>query len=77
MRLGRWARPLGQAVRQRQETNTPSVETALLHLVKLVPKLITRFLAMASSKGHVATFDWQAGKLNAEIQLREPVRDIK
>jgi U3 small nucleolar RNA-associated protein 7 len=32
---------------------------------------------MASSKGHVATFDWQAGKLNAEIQLREPVRDIK
>jgi hypothetical protein len=36
-----------------------------------------RFLAMASSKGHIATFDWQAGKLNAEIQLREPVRDIK
>jgi U3 small nucleolar RNA-associated protein 7 len=32
---------------------------------------------MASSKGHVATFDWQAGKLQAEIQLREPVRDIK
>jgi len=36
-----------------------------------------RFLAMASSKGHVATFDWQAGKLSAEFQLREPVRDIK
>jgi hypothetical protein len=37
----------------------------------------SRFLAMASSKGHIATFDWQAGKLNAEIQLRESVRDIK
>lgn len=36
-----------------------------------------RHLAIASSKGHVATFDWQAGKLNAEIQLKEAVRDIK
>lgn len=34
-------------------------------------------LAIASSKGHVATFDWQAGRLHSEIQLREPVRDIK
>lgn len=36
-----------------------------------------RHLAIASQKGHVATFDWKAGKLNAEIQLREAVRDIK
>ncbi|WVR04965.1 hypothetical protein IAU60_001977 [Kwoniella sp. DSM 27419] len=36
-----------------------------------------RHLAIASSKGHVATFDWQAGKLHSEIQLRESVRDIK
>lgn len=36
-----------------------------------------RYLAIASSKGHVATFDWQAGRLMSEIQLREAVRDIK
>ncbi|WVF72347.1 hypothetical protein IAT40_007162 [Kwoniella sp. CBS 6097] len=36
-----------------------------------------RHLAIASSKGHIATFDWQAGKLHSEIQLRESVRDIK
>ncbi|WWC85202.1 uncharacterized protein L201_000061 [Kwoniella dendrophila CBS 6074] len=36
-----------------------------------------RHLAIASSKGHVATFDWQAGKLHSEIQLKESVRDIK
>lgn len=36
-----------------------------------------RHLAIASSKGHVATFDWQAGKLLSEIQLREAVRDVK
>lgn len=36
-----------------------------------------RYLAIASAKGHVATFDWQAGKLNSEIQLKEAVRDIK
>ncbi|KAL1407425.1 putative U3 small nucleolar RNA-associated protein 7 [Vanrija albida] len=36
-----------------------------------------RHLAIASSKGHVATFDWQAGKLLSEIQLKESVRDIK
>jgi U3 small nucleolar RNA-associated protein 7 len=39
--------------------------------------LITRHIAIASSKGHVATFDWQAGRLLSEIQLRESVRDIK
>jgi U3 small nucleolar RNA-associated protein 7 len=36
-----------------------------------------RYLAIASTRGHVATFDWQAGVLGAEIQLRETVRDIK
>ncbi|WWC69741.1 uncharacterized protein I206_103684 [Kwoniella pini CBS 10737] len=36
-----------------------------------------RHLAIASSSGHVATFDWQAGKLHSEIQLKESVRDIK
>lgn len=36
-----------------------------------------RHLAIASSKGHVATFDWQAGKLHSEMQLKEAVRDIK
>ncbi|KAE8537567.1 hypothetical protein D1P53_006274 [Cryptococcus gattii VGV] len=36
-----------------------------------------RHLAIASSRGHVATFDWQAGKLHSEIHLKETVRDIK
>lgn len=38
---------------------------------------MTRHLAIASSHGHVATFDWQSGKLHSEIQLKESVRDIK
>ncbi|WVN89016.1 uncharacterized protein L203_104232 [Cryptococcus depauperatus CBS 7841] len=36
-----------------------------------------RHLAIASSRGHIATFDWQAGKLHSEIHLKETVRDIK
>lgn len=36
-----------------------------------------RHLAIASAKGHIATFDWQAGTLHSEIQLKEAVRDIK
>ncbi|CAK9781522.1 WD40 repeat-like protein [Cutaneotrichosporon oleaginosum] len=36
-----------------------------------------RYLAIASAKGHVATFDWQAGRLLSETQLREAVRDVK
>ncbi|KAJ9099239.1 hypothetical protein QFC21_004119 [Naganishia friedmannii] len=36
-----------------------------------------RHLAIASSSGHIATFDWQAGKLHSEIQVGESVRDIK
>ena len=39
--------------------------------------LFPSHLAIASSMGHVATFDWQAGKLHSEIQLRETIRDIK
>ena len=39
--------------------------------------LVSRHLAIASSAGHVATFDWQAGKLHSEIQLGETVRDVK
>ena len=37
----------------------------------------SRHLVIASTRGHVATFDWQAGRLNSEIQLKETVRDIK
>lgn len=36
-----------------------------------------RHLAIAGSHGHVATFDWQAGRLHSEIHLGETVRDIK
>lgn len=36
-----------------------------------------RHLAIASAKGHIATFDWQTGTLHSEIQLKEAVRDIK
>lgn len=36
-----------------------------------------RHLAIASSRGHVASFDWQAGRLHSETQLKETVRDIK
>ena len=39
--------------------------------------LVLRHLAIASSAGHVATFDWQAGKLHSEIQLGETIRDVK
>lgn len=35
-----------------------------------------RHLALAGRKGHVATFDWQTGKLHNELQLNETVRDI-
>ena len=37
----------------------------------------SRHLAIASTRGHVATFDWQAGRLHSEIQLKETIRDIK
>lgn len=35
-----------------------------------------RNLAIAGKRGHVATFDWQTGKLGTEMHLNETVRDI-
>ncbi|KAK0467710.1 BING4CT-domain-containing protein [Desarmillaria tabescens] len=35
-----------------------------------------RHLAVVGSKGHVASFDWQAGTLHTELQLQETCRDI-
>ncbi|KAI1798479.1 BING4CT-domain-containing protein [Ganoderma leucocontextum] len=35
-----------------------------------------RHLAIVGNTGHVATFDWQAGTMHAELQLRETCRDI-
>ena len=35
-----------------------------------------RHIALVGKTGHVATFDWQAGTLHAELQLRETCRDI-
>ncbi|PWN27279.1 BING4CT-domain-containing protein [Jaminaea rosea] len=34
-----------------------------------------RQLLLAGRAGHLASFDWQAGKLNCEIQVKETVRD--
>ena len=36
-----------------------------------------RKLLLAGRKGHVATMDWQGGKLGCELQLGETVRDAK
>lgn len=36
-----------------------------------------RHLAIAGRKGHVATFDWQSGRLHSELQLGETVRAIR
>lgn len=36
-----------------------------------------RQLVIGGRKGHLAAFDWQTGKLNCEIQVRETVRDVK
>ncbi|KDN52995.1 BING4CT-domain-containing protein [Tilletiaria anomala UBC 951] len=36
-----------------------------------------RHLALGGRKGHIAAFDWHAGKLSFEINVKETVRDIK
>ncbi|KAI8910207.1 WD40-repeat-containing domain protein, partial [Gorgonomyces haynaldii] len=36
-----------------------------------------KYLLIGGRKGHVATFDWQKGKIESELQLRETVRDVK
>lgn len=51
--------------------------TCLSDLLCISVFLPDRHLAIAGSHGHVATFDWQAGRLHSEIQLGETVRDIK
>ncbi|KAG8979721.1 Small subunit (SSU) processome component [Tulasnella sp. JGI-2019a] len=35
-----------------------------------------RHLAIVGKNGHVATFDWQVGKLHCELQLGETCRDV-
>ncbi|KAH7102845.1 WD40 repeat-like protein [Auriculariales sp. MPI-PUGE-AT-0066] len=35
-----------------------------------------RHVAIVGKKGHVATFDWQAGTLHSELQLQEVCRDV-
>lgn len=35
-----------------------------------------RYLSIVGRLGHVATFDWQLGKVLAELQLQETCRDI-
>ncbi|OLL25722.1 putative U3 small nucleolar RNA-associated protein 7 [Neolecta irregularis DAH-3] len=36
-----------------------------------------RHLLLGGRKGHIASFDWQQGKLHSEIQVQETVRDVK
>jgi U3 small nucleolar RNA-associated protein 7 len=35
-----------------------------------------RHIAVVGQKGHVSTFDWHAGIIHSELQLRETCRDI-
>lgn len=74
-------------VRQDDIKNEIGVETAKkgfeLRLDDLGPYDVCEYsrdgrdLLIASRKGHVATFDWRAGKLGCELQLNETVRDAK
>lgn len=34
-------------------------------------------MLIGGRKGHVAAFDWRAGRMNCEVQLRETVRDVQ
>ncbi|ORX88785.1 BING4CT-domain-containing protein [Basidiobolus meristosporus CBS 931.73] len=36
-----------------------------------------KYMLIGGQKGHVASFDWKAGKLGCEIHLGETVRDVK
>lgn len=45
-------------------------------LLLLVLKSCVRHVAIVGKKGHVASFDWQTGKMHCELQLRETCRDI-
>ena len=53
-------------------------KVSLTHIVHVDLSLILgpRHLAVVGKKGHVATFDWQAGTLHTELQLQETCRDI-
>ena len=73
-------------VRQKDIAQDVSIETAKkgfsLSLPSLGPYVMDytrngRSLLLAGRKGHVATMDWRAGKLTAELQLNETVRDAK
>ena len=33
-------------------------------------------LLIGGAKGHVATFDWQTGKLGCEFHVKETIKDI-
>lgn len=55
-------------------TEGPSSLSCPLPLPRLISQ--SRHLAIVGNGGHVATFDWQAGTMHAELQLRETCRDI-
>ena len=60
-------------------THGTAGQSAYSHFSRPPPDPVTidfRHIAVVGSKGHVATFDWQAGTLHAELQLRETCRDI-
>lgn len=42
----------------------------------LMNHLNCRHLGIVGKNGHVASFDWMAGTMHAELQLRETCRDF-
>ncbi|CAG8618257.1 12589_t:CDS:10 [Ambispora gerdemannii] len=36
-----------------------------------------RYMLIGGRKGHIATFDWQTGRLGCEFHVKETVRDVK